>query len=107
KSYQASDKLTLTCTVTNEGDREGAEVVQVYIGKRKSEVPRALKELKGFQKVLLEKGASKQVSIQLDIESLSYYDEKTSTWALEKGDYEVYVGNASNNISKRIKIKVE
>ncbi|MEO1417409.1 MAG: glycoside hydrolase family 3 C-terminal domain-containing protein [Bacteroidota bacterium] len=107
KSYVASDQLIVTCTVENEGEVKGAEVVQVYIGKPKSKVERAKKELKGFQKVLLEKGESRTVEIRMDVESLAYYDEATAGWVLEKGNYEVYVGNASNNIEQVIKIKVE
>lgn len=107
KSYSASDKLTVTCTVTNEGDFEGADVVQVYVGKPNSKVERAMKELKGFQKVFLKKEESRKISIDLNINALSYYDENASEWALEKGDYYVYVGNSSDNISKTITIKVE
>ncbi|MEL7193070.1 MAG: glycoside hydrolase family 3 C-terminal domain-containing protein [Bacteroidota bacterium] len=107
KSYVASDQLVVTCTVENEGEVKGAEVVQVYVGKPKSKVERAKKELKGFQKVLLEKGESRTIEIRMDVESLAYYDETTAGWVLEKGNYEVYVGNASNNIEQVIKIKVE
>ena len=106
-SYSESDKLTVTCTVTNEGNFEGADVVQVYVGKPNSIVERAMKELKGFQKVFLKKGESQQINIDLNINALSYYDENTSDWTLEKGDYYVYVGDSSDNISKRIIIKVE
>ena len=107
KSYGDSDTLTVTCTLTNEGDMAGAEVVQVYVGKPKSKVERAVKELKGFKKAFLEKGDSRQISISLNVNDLSYYDENTSSWVLEKGDYYIYVGNASDNISKRIKIVLE
>ena len=107
KSYTASDKLTVNFTVTNEGGLEGADVVQVYVGKPNSIVERAMKELKGFQKVFLKKGESRQISIDLNINALSYYDENSSDWVLEKGDYYVYVGNSLDNISRRIKIKVD
>ena len=107
KSYTASDKLTVNFTVTNEGGLEGADVVQVYVGKPNSIVERAMKELKGFQKVFLKKGESRQISIDLNINALSYYDENASDWVLEKGDYYVYVGNSLDNISRRIKIKVD
>ena len=106
-SYSASDKLTVTCRVTNEGNYEGADVVQIYVGKPNSQVARAMKELKGFEKVFLKKGESRQISIDVTIDTLSYYDENTSAWTLEKGDYYVYVGNSSDRISKTIRINVE
>ena len=107
KSYSESDTLTISCTLTNTGGSNGAEVIQVYVGKPKSKVERALKELKGFQKVFLDKGESRRIRIDVDVKKLSYYDENNSDWVLEKGDYYVYVGNSSDNISKRIKVEVK
>jgi beta-glucosidase len=107
QTYSATDQLTVTCTVTNTGDYDGAEVVQVYVGKPNSAVERATKELKGFQKVFLAKGASNTITIDLDIKALSYYNESISDWTLEKGEYYVYIGNSSDKIAKRIKIEVE
>ena len=68
---------------------------------------RALKELKGFQKVTVEKNKSKTTNIQIPVSSLAFYDESISDWNLEKGEYIVYVGNASDNISKKIKIRIK
>ena len=103
---QKSDSFTVSCDVENKGDVDGAEVVQVYVGKSDSNVERALKELKGFSKVKVEKGSKGSVSITIQTKDLAYYDESLSDWNLEKGEYEVYVGNASNNISKILKINV-
>ncbi|MEP5340198.1 MAG: glycoside hydrolase family 3 C-terminal domain-containing protein [Algibacter sp.] len=107
KTYASNDKIMVTCNVSNTGNSNGAEVVQVYIGKPKSKVKRALKELKGFSKVMLEKGERKSVSISVDISKLAFYDETISDWNLEKGQYDIYVGNASNNIFKKVKINVK
>ncbi|NJX16137.1 beta-glucosidase family protein [Tamlana crocina] len=107
KTYRANEKIKVTCQVTNTGILDGSEVVQVYIGKPKSKVKRALKELKGFEKINLKKGISKTVEVTIDIANLAFYDESISDWNLEKGGYVVYVGNASNNTVKTIKINIK
>ncbi|MBD0400991.1 glycoside hydrolase family 3 C-terminal domain-containing protein [Flammeovirga sp. EKP202] len=106
KVYASSDNITITCDLRNNGELTGAEVVQVYIGKNKSKVERALKELKAFQKVQLEAGEKTNLSLTVSIKDLQYYNEGKSDWELEKGDYYIYVGNASDNISKRLKITI-
>ncbi len=107
KEYASGEKITISCKLTNAGNVDGSEVVQVYIGKPKSKVERALKELKGFKKMYLKKGESKTIEIQVDVDNLAFYDETISNWQIEKGDYEIYVGNASDNITQKLKIAVK
>lgn len=107
KNFNETDEIKVTCELTNSGNLAGAEVVQVYVGKSKSSVERATKELKGFQKVFIEKGASKKVEISILAKDLAFYDESISDWNLENGTYVIYVGNASNSISEKIKITVD
>jgi beta-glucosidase len=66
------------------GNRDGSEVVQVYVGKLNSKVKRAEKELKGFQKIEVKK-RRKWIGKHCDVNSLSFYDESISSWNLEKG----------------------
>lgn len=106
KVYSKNEAITISGTVFNKGNLDGAEVVQVYIGKLNSKVMRAEKELKGFEKVQVKKGENGTFKISIDTNSLSYYDETISNWNLEKGDYMIYVGNSSANISKKIKITI-
>ena len=106
KKYTKKDQIKITFDVANVGDREGAEVVQVYVGKHKSKVKRALKELKGFTKVFLEKGNHKTVSISIDASELAYFNTEKSNWSVEDGNYYLYVGNASNNITEKIKFSL-
>jgi beta-glucosidase len=106
-TYKANGMATVTCKVSNTGNREGSEVIQVYVGKPESKVERALKELKGFSKVSLAKGESKTVTVSINIDKLAFYDESISDWSLEKGNYNIYVGNASNTISKTLQISIE
>jgi beta-glucosidase len=105
-TYQSGDKINISCKVSNTGLADGAEVVQVYVGKINSKVQRAEKELKGYQKINLKKGRSDIALISFDVDDLAFYDENKSDWSLEKGDYYIYIGHASDNIIKRIKIKV-
>ena len=104
KSYSVKDTIKISCEVKNTGVVEGSEVVQVYIGKKNSKVKRALKELKGFKKISVTQGKSKKIEIKIDVNKLAFYDEKKSDWSIEKGEYTVYVGNASDNILKELKI---
>ena len=107
KVYSKNEAITISGTVSNKGNLDGAEVVQAYIGKLNSKVIRAEKELKGFQKVEVKKGENATFKISIDTNNLSFYDETISNWNLEKGDYMIYVGNSSSNISKKIKITIK
>jgi beta-glucosidase len=107
KEYSKNESILISGNVSNTGNFDGAEVVQVYIGKPNSKVNRAEKELKGFRKVEVKKGENTAVQISIAINSLSFYDESIPNWNLEKGDYLIYIGNSSNNISKKIKITIK
>jgi beta-glucosidase len=106
KSYSLRDSIKISCEIKNTGAVKGSEVVQVYIGKKNSKVKRALKELKGFKKISVLEGESKKIEIKIGVNKLAFYDEKTSNWSIEKGEYTVYVGNASDHIIKELKINI-
>jgi len=107
KSYAAGETIEVSCSLTNSGEVAGSEVVQVYIGIPKSKVERAVKELRAFQKVQLDAGAVTQISLSIPVDKLAFYNEEAQDWELEAGSYTVFVGNASDNIVKEMKIKVE
>ena len=106
KNYLSTDDIIINCKIKNTGKVNGKEVIQVYVGKKNSNVKRALKELKAFEKVALVDGETKKISISLKVSDLAYYNEEISDWTVEKGDYIIYVGNGSKNISKEIKITI-
>lgn len=106
KKYASGDTICVLVTITNSGDRDGAEVVQVYAGKPDSHVMRPLKELKGFRRVFLKKGESRRIVIPVAVDDLAYWDEPSHDWKVEQGDYLLYVGNASDNIARKIRITV-
>lgn len=82
----------VTLTVTNTGEMDGAEVVQMYVGLPGAEVFRPEKELKGFVKIFLKKGESREVSISFDDKTFRYWNEKTDRWETEGGSYRIMVG---------------
>jgi beta-glucosidase len=87
--------------IQNTGQRDGAEVAQIYVGEEHPVVARPVKELKGFARVALRAGESKRVSITLDRRSFSYYDVTTKHWRVDGGDYDVFVGRSSEDIVLR------
>jgi beta-glucosidase len=92
--------------VKNTGDREGADVAQVYVSDTHARVPRPLKELKGFLKVSLRPGETRRVSVVLDERALSYYDADAKRWRAEPGDFDVLVGRSSEQIELRGKLRL-
>lgn len=99
--------ITITASVKNSGAVDGAEVVQVYVGKPNSNIERAKKELRGFQKVAVKKGASANVEINIPIENLAFFNAEKHAWEVESGDYTVYVGTASDDIVQELTISVK
>lgn len=94
----SGENLTVSLTVTNTGKVAGAEVVQLYLHDKKASVPRPDKELKGFAKVYLTPGESKQVEITLTQRDLSFWDITTKDWKAEQGEFELMIGNSLDNI---------
>ncbi|KAM0127291.1 hypothetical protein ACHAP3_008859 [Botrytis cinerea] len=90
---------SILLTVTNTGPLPGSDIVQLYVSPDSScSIPRPVKELKGFTKVYLEVGESKQVEIQLDRFAFSFWDEVLRAWVREKGIYTLSVGRSSADI---------
>lgn len=96
------DSITFTVSVTNTGKREGAEVVQLYVRDCESSLVRPYKELKAFKKVSLAPGETRQVSLTLGLDALSFYDDKAQRWTAEPGRFEALIGNASDNITQKV-----
>ncbi|MBQ5614604.1 MAG: glycoside hydrolase family 3 C-terminal domain-containing protein, partial [Tidjanibacter sp.] len=84
-SMNKKGSVTVTIPVTNTGKRAGKEVVQLYIADKEASVMRPEKELKGFAKVELEPGQTKEVSFVIDAEALSFFDDKKHEWVAEQG----------------------
>ena len=82
----------VTFTITNTGNRDGAEIAQLYVAKPDAAVFRPAKELKGFAKVFLKAGESKAVTIPLDDKTFRYWNVATDRWEVEGGSYQLLVG---------------
>ena len=93
-----SDSLSFTVSVKNTGKRDGAETVQLYIHTDKPAVDRPYKELKGFRKVFLKAGESRDVTITIGRDALSYWDEVTNGWRADPGKYVAFIGTSSDNL---------
>jgi beta-glucosidase len=91
--------ITASITLTNSGSRAGEEVVQLYIRDLVGSITRPVKELKGFQRVSLESGESKQVTFSITPELLKFYNADLQ-WAAEPGDFLVFIGGSSDTDNK-------
>jgi beta-glucosidase len=89
---------TVTASVTNTGQRAGAEVVQVYVEDVEASVARPLHELKGFVRVDLEPGETKQVSCQLDERAFAFWSRRFGQWVVESGEFIIAVGSSSRHL---------
>lgn len=90
--------ITMIMAVSNVGKVPGAEVVQVYVADEKSRLPRPAKELVAFEKVFLEPGETRHISVSLDRFAVGYYDPAVSAWIAEQGSFKVLVGASSADI---------
>ncbi|NLD26010.1 MAG: glycosyl hydrolase [Acholeplasmataceae bacterium] len=84
---ESKDEIEIICTITNNGKYDGAETVQLYVKAPQSDVYKPLRELKGFAKIYLKAGESKEVTITVKKEDLRYWNIKENRWVLEDGEY--------------------
>jgi len=90
--------LSVTFNITNTGNRDGVEIPQLYIGDISCSVPRPIKELKGFSRVSLTPGETKNITIPFQKKNLAFYDVNKKSWIVEPGEFKVYIGSSSQNI---------
>lgn len=97
--YRANDKIEVIITLTNTGNYDGEEVVQLYIRDVAASVVRPVKELKGFQKVFLKKGEAKEVRFLLTADDLRFYNDRLQ-FIYEPGEFMLYIGGSSNDVKE-------
>ena len=100
-------QVAVTISVTNTGKVAGEEVVQLYINDPKSSIERPVQELKGFAKVTLEPGETKEVIITLDPSSLAFFDMSAKKWKVEAGNFGIWIGSSSRDIRLKESIYVD
>lgn len=98
-AIKGNDKLTIKVTVTNTGNYDGEETVQLYTRQMVGSITRPVKELRGFQKVFLKKGESKEVSFSLSSKDLKFYNSNLH-YVFEPGSYKVFIGTNSRDVSE-------
>lgn len=101
-----SEDFTVSCTITNAGDFNGDEVVQLYIKDEYASVARPMMELKGFQRIHLKKGESKTIIFQVTPDMLTMLDKDLNR-VIEPGDFRVLIGASSNDMRLRTTVTVE
>ena len=101
------DKEGIRVLITNTGDRDGAEVVQMYVGLQNAIVFRPAKELKGFKKIFLKAGESREVQIPFDDKTFRYWNIRTNQWEVEMGTYQIMVGSSISDIRLVKELKME
>jgi len=105
-SIANNEEISITIDIKNTGKKDGEEVVQLYVKHLDSKIQRPIKELKGFKRVLVEKGKKNTVKIQLKAKDLLHWDVNSQQFKLEKDSIQLQIGSASNDIkiTKNIKL---
>lgn len=99
-SMNERGKITASVTVTNTGNYDADEIVQMYIRDMVGSVARPVKELKGFERIHLKKGESRTVSFDITAEQLKFYNSALN-WVCEPGEFEVMVGGNSRDVQTK------
>lgn len=100
-------EIKVTVSVTNTGNKDGDEVIQLYVKQLNSKVERPEKELKAFQRVFFKAGETKNVSLTLKAKDLEYWNTAKQQFELENNSIEIQIGSASDNIHQTKKITVK
>jgi beta-glucosidase len=96
-SAASGSTVDVSFDVTNTGSVAGAEVAELYVSDPSAQVDRPERELKGFAKVRLDPGETRNVSINLDVRAFSYWDEPAHRWIVDPGKFIIRVGDSSEN----------
>ena len=103
---QKKDKFYVTFELKNLGNMEADEVAQLYVKRIDSAVERPLKELEAFDRVTLQAGETKTVTLEFPVSELAHWDNETNEWVLEHGKLEILVGSASDDIRQTIATEI-
>ena len=106
RTETVNDTVWVRLEVKNTGKMAAASIVQVYVGDVEASVPRPQKELKGFEKVFLRKGETREVSIPLSKDAFAFYDDEKHDFVVEPGYFTICVGMSSDDMQLSTKIKL-
>ncbi len=99
KQFKPGEKMDAIVTVRNVGEYDGEEVVQLYIRDIAGSVVRPVKELKGFQKIFLKKGESKEIKFPVGVDDLRFYNDKLQ-FIFEPGEFKIFIGGNSRDVKE-------
>ena len=102
-----ADRDKVSFYIENTGEFAGEEIAQLYIGLKESKIFRAKLELKGFEKVFLNSGEKKKVTILFDDKAFRFYNVATNAFEIESGEYDIYIGSSCVDIRLQSTLKVE
>ena len=103
---QKKDKIQVSFDVKNLGNMEADEVAQLYVKRIDSKIERPLKELEAFDRVTLQAGETKNVTLEFPVSELAHWDNETNQWVLESGKIEILVGSSSDDIRQTIETEI-
>jgi beta-glucosidase len=101
------NSFAITFNIKNIGNVDGAEIAQLYVQDIESSVPRPVKELKAFKKIVVKPGETVNVSMHLNNVDFAYWNVKTNGWTVEPGKFNILVGSSSKNILLKQKLDVD
>ena len=102
----AGDGYDIIFKVANTGKTAAKEVAQVYVSPVNPSIIRPAKELKGYDKKLIAKGAAAEYTIHLGADAFSYYDVESHSWKLDRGEYRILVGASADDIRLEVKVNI-
>lgn len=102
----ATGRIEVSFDLQNAGSRAGSEVAQLYIHQVRSNVVQPIKSLRGFQRVMLEAGETKHITIALPVSQLSYYDVATHKFIVAPGTFKVMIGSSADDIRLRTDLEI-
>jgi beta-glucosidase len=106
-SYKEKDTIKITLAIANNGIRDGMETAQIYTGEVNPVVLKAVKELKGFKKILVPAGKEVAVTINIPVSSLAWFNEKQMDWNVSKGIYQISAGSSSRDLRKVLTVHIK
>lgn len=106
-SAKPEDKIQISVDITNTGDREGQEIVQLYVKNAVCEEIRPDQELRNFAKVSLQPGETKTIVFDLDERAFAYYNTQIHDWYAPSGDYEILISASSRDVRQKLILRLE
>lgn len=100
------ETIRVTVPVRNTGERTGQTVVQLYVHDVKTSLERPTKELKAFAKVTLQPGETQDVTFDLDMRALAYFDDTRAEWVADAGDFDLLIGTSSADLPHRVRVSL-